>query len=76
MWENLRYWSGYGKVCIQVRCNPDVVDPAMLFRILLAQKQGSPFGIIGGTVERRAVLPAEEFCLHRRGFLHGMEKAL
>jgi len=53
-----------------------VVEPAMLFKVLLAQKQCSPCWIIGSTVERRAVLPAEEFCLHRRGFLHDVEKAL
>lgn len=53
-----------------------MADPAMLFRILLAQKQCSPFRIIGGAIERRAVLLTEEFCLHRRRSLHGVEKVL
>lgn len=50
----------------------------MLFRILLAQKQCLPFWIIGGTIARTDVLllPAEEFCVHKRDFLHGVEKDL
>lgn len=40
----LGYWPGYGKVCcVERQSNADVVDSAMPFRILLAQKQCSPF---------------------------------